>query len=857
MYKSLQIQAVPGAGVDIKIRGTSSLGNNNPLYIIDGIPSDINSISPNDIESIEVLKDGASAAIYGSRAANGVVLVTTKRARSGEFKLTVNGYFGFDHLGKSIPVMNAEQHVRTINQAFVNDGLEPFYSDSPETYGAGTDWSKEFYATAPIQNYNLNFSGGSEKAKVNTSIDYFNQDGIALNTGFERLSARINSEFKKGKFTFSENLNAFISRTDNTNANAVWRVLEMPPTVPVYNPGNLGGYGGTYGAMFDIISPVAAQNIYTNYTNNDFIRGNFTVNYEPINNLNIKLNTGGTLNNGYNLTHVKKYNLGTLQNPLNNMSEDRNRNISWIVEGTADYELEIKEHIFNFLLGVSSQKESFRNTYGYGNGLPDNILVLGASTQDLSVSGLEWNHTLASQFGRINYNFDDRYLASATLRRDGSSRFAEENRWALFPSASFAWRISNEDFFPEENLINDLKLRVSYGELGNQEIGNYAFSALINSTQHYPFGGDQSLDFGATQLNLASPNIKWETNVSKNIGLDLSMFQNSLSITADYYTNNSKNLLLRVPIPFSNGSNLYPYENIGEIRNRGLEFDVNWNKNIGEMNLNLSANLSTVDNKVLKLGSGEQTIWAGAPYHLAENTTLTKEGGKVGAFYLIETDGVFQNQEEINNYTYTDESGNTNPIQPDALPGDIRFKDANNDGVITSEDRVYSGSSMPNFTYGFNVQLNWRNFDINAFLNGSHGNKIYNGTAYSIEGMSNFTNLGTKLLDAWSQDNPSNIPRLTRLDPNRNGRSSSDRFLEDGSYLRLRNLQLGYTLPKDLIEGISNFRIYIAAQNLFTLTGYSGYNPDIYSSSGLLDRGVDTGIYPYSKTYRIGLQISL
>ncbi|MCM4167401.1 TonB-dependent receptor P3 [Arenibacter antarcticus] len=851
----------PGEGVDVKIRGTSSLGSNDPLYIIDGIPSNINNISPNDVESIEVLKDGASAAIYGSRAANGVVLITTKRAREGKFRLDVNGYYGLGSIGKNISVMNAEQHVRTMNQAYINDGLQPFYENSPESYGVGTNWSEEFYSVAPMANLNLNYSGGSKNAKVNSSIDYFNQDGIALNTGFERLSARINSEFTKGKFTFNENLSAYLSQTNNESQSSVKRTLEMPTTVPVYNENNLGGYGGTYGDMFDIFSPIAAQNLFTNNTKNDFIRANFTVNYEAIEKLNIKLNTGGTLNNGYNFNHAQRYDVGTLKSPLNSISENRSRNISWIVEGTADYEWKIEKQTFNFLLGVSSQKESYRNTSGSGSGLPDGIFVLGASTQDMSVSGTEWNHTLASQFGRIHYNYDERYLLSATVRRDGSSRFAEKNKWAVFPSLAMAWRISNESFFSESSVINDFKLRASYGELGNQEIGNYAYSALINSSQHYPFGMDQSLDFGATQLNLASPNLKWESNISKDIGLDISMLRNTLSVTADYYESNSNDLLLRVPIPMSNGSAQFPYQNIGKIRNRGFEFAVNWNKEIGDLRMNLSTNLTTVNNKVIKLGTGDQIIMAGSPYHLAENTTLTKQGGEVGEFFLIKTDGVFQSQEEINNYTHIDESGITSLIQPNAVPGDIRFKDANNDGSITSGDRVYAGSAMPDFTYGFNFQLDWRKFDLYGFFNGSHGNKIFNGTAYAIEGLPNFTNMGTKLLDAWTPDNLSNVPRVSRLDPNGNNRSSSDRFLEDGSYLRLKELQLGYTVSTnkndDTNTGIDHLRIYVSAQNLFTITNYSGYNPDIYSSSGLLNRGVDTGIYPYSKTFMLGVQISL
>lgn len=848
----------PGSGVDIKIRGTSSFGSNTPLYIIDGVPSDINNVSPNDIESIEVLKDGASAAIYGSRAANGVVLVTTKRARAGEFQLSMNGYFGIEKLARKIPVMNAEQHVRIMNQAYTNDGLAPFYPNSPESYGVGTDWSDEFFSVAPSQNYNLNFAGGSETAKINASLDYYDQEGIALNTGYERLSARINSEFKKGKFTFNENFSASLSRTDNTNNSAIWRTLETPPTIPVYDADNEGGYGGTYGDMFDIMSPIAAQNLMTNYSKDDFVRGNFTINFEPINRLNFKLNTGGSISNGFNSNHVQTYDLGTLKNPLSSLGETRGRSTNWLVEGTVDYELDLNRHNFKFLAGISGQKNSYRDTYAYGRGLPNNsIVVLGATTQDMSVGGTEWNHSLASQFGRFTYNFDDRYLASATIRRDGSSRFASNNRWAIFPSVSAGWRISNESFFPENSVFDDVKLRASYGELGNQEIGNYAFSALINSSQHYPFGQEQSLHFGATQIDLASPSIKWETNISQNIGLDLSMLQNTLSLSMDYFVNDSEDLLVRVPIPMTNGSNLNPYQNIGKIRNQGLELAANWSKDIGDLRMDLSGTFSHVKNKVLSLGTENQKIWSGAPYHLAENTTLTQEGGEVGAFHLIQTDGVFQSQAEIDSYTYTDNSGNVNRVQPNAVPGDLKFIDHNMDGTINSDDRVYRGSGMPDFTYGFNVNLAWKNFDLSAFFYGSEGNKIYNGTAYTIEGMANFTNMSTVLLDAWTPENPSNVPRVTRLDPNQNGRTSSDRFLEDGSYFRLKNLQIGYNLPAQFLEDnrIERLRIYVAAQNLFTITDYSGYNPDIYS--GLLNRGVDTGIYPFTRNFRLGVQISL
>ncbi len=444
---------------------------------------------------------------------------------------------------------------------------------------------------------------------------------------------------------------------------------------------------------------------------------------------------------------------------------------------------------------------------------------------------------------------------SLTVRRDGSSRFGQGNKYGVFPSASVAWRISQEKFFPQNNILEDLKIRASYGELGNQEIANYAFSASINSSTHYVLGQAQNLVFGATQKDFATPNIKWESNISRNIGLDM-VFADNIVVNVDYFSNKSVDLLVRVPIPSTNGSNSNPYQNIGEILNKGFEISASWNKQFNDFKFGAALSLSAIKNEVVTLGNDEMSIWAGKPYHLADNTTLTKKNSEVASFYLIKTDGIFNSQAEIDNYTHTDASGVKHLIQPNAVPGDIRFVDANNDGVINADDRVYCGSAMPKLTYGLNLTMEYKNFDLTCFIQGVSGNKIFNGSAYSLEGLPNFTNMSTELINAWTPNNHSDIPRVTRKDANGNGRTQSDRFLQNGSYLRMKNLQIGYTLPQNLQKLIhtQQARIYVATQNLFTITAYTGFNPDI-ANDGLLNRGVDNGIYPNARTYLFGIQL--
>lgn len=850
----------PGAGVDIKIRGTATLGSNKPLYIVDGIPDDINNVSPNDIESIEVLKDGAAAAIYGSRAANGVVLITTKTGKKGAAKVQFNTYYGVESISKKLDLCNAEEHVRIIDQAYKGDGLDPFYGGEPSSYGTGTDWVEELFSPSTIQNYNLSFSGGTEDFKGSMSLDYFNQEGIVLNTGFERISARLNGEYSKGKIRITQNLGIYSSGEEMENASAVWRALEMPPTISVYDENNVGGYAGTYGNMFDIMNPIAAQNLIKRERTKDHIQANFSISYELLTNLTAKLNTGTTLTNIYDYSHSKVYVMPILSNTLPRMSETRGRSVMWLTEGTLNYNFSINKSAFKILAGVSAQNNTYRSTYAKGAGMPnDKIDVISAATQEIDAGGTEWNYRLSSQFGRLNYNFDNRYLASFTVRRDGSSRFGTENKWGVFPSASLAWRISEEKFFPETEFLNDVKFRMSYGVLGNQEIGNYAFSSSINSSQHYVFGASQDLFFGASQLAFATPEIKWETNISKNIGFDFVMANNQLIVNVDYFMNDSKDILVRVPIPGSNGSNVNPYQNIGRINNRGIELSTNLRKEYGDLKIDLGFTIASIKNEVKKLGKDDQVIWAGKPYHLADNTTLTKVGEEIASFYLIKTDGIFKSQQEVDNYVSTNsETGEISSIQPNAVPGDIRFKDANGDGVINGDDRVYSGSAMPDFTYGLHLGMQFKSFDFSCFFQGVHGNKIFNGVAYSLEGLPNFTNMDSKLLNAWTLENStSNIPRVTFSDANGNGRTQSDRFLQDGSYLRLKSIQLGYSLPKSLFNDLklSQGRVYISGQNIFTLTNYGGFDPDV-ARDGLLQRGVDNGVYPPSKTFLIGLQLT-
>lgn len=855
----------PGSGTRILIRGVGTLGNSAPLYIVDGVPvTSIGNLNQSDIESINVLKDASAAAIYGSRAANGVVLVTTKSGTNGEPVVQVSANYGFQNIAHEVKVLNAEQWATVSNAAHDAAGLPQLaIAQNPQTLGAGTNWQNAIYRTAPVQQYGLTISSGNKNSNYSISGGYMNQDGIVILTGYKRYNFRVKSETTKGPFKFGETVlytnedTRSIPGASGTGGNAAESALTMIPVFKIYDPTAVGGFGGAYGPVSNILNPVAALNI----ENIDRVASNLLINgygeLTIIPGLKYKLNIGYTNNSGISMDYTKRYTAGTLGAQLtNNLTKSNDLNTLLLIENTLNYTKTFGKNDLQAFVGYTYQKNDYAYLNAARTDLPDGIVNIDAGAGTSTDGGNSSESTLASALGRVIYSYDNKYLMTASFRRDGSSRFSSANRYGNFPSIAVGWNIAQENFFaPLTEILPILKLRASYGELGNQEIGNYQYSAAVASNINYVIGDTQQKWFGAIQTALVSPSIKWEETKTSDVGIDAGLFNNKLSVTADYFNKITSDVLLNVPIPGSVGSSANPVVNAGKLRNNGIEIGINYSDHIGKLNYSLFGTLSSVKNKVLELGTGTQQIFGGQPTLHGAYSTLTQAGGPITGFYLIKDLGIFNSQAEIDAYQ---KDGKL--IQPNAAPGDIKFLDKNGDGQINNSDIVYCGSPFPNYEYGFGFNASMCNFDVNVFCQGTQGNKIYNGTRQDIEGMSQEFNYSIATLNAWTPQNHSNIPRAVINDPNFNDQTSS-RFLEDGSYLRMKTLQIGYTF-NDLVKRmwkISSLRIYVSADNLFTITKYSGANPDVGSSGGILDRGVDRAAlyYPLSRTISFGIQLSL
>ncbi|MXV52291.1 SusC/RagA family TonB-linked outer membrane protein [Pedobacter sp. HMF7647] len=856
----------PGAGTRILIRGVGTLGNAAPLYIVDGVQvANINNLSQVDIQSIDVLKDASAAAIYGSRAANGVVLVTTKSGRNGVTVVQANANYGVQHIAHEIGVLNAQEWANVSNAAHDAAGLPKLdIAANPQSLGEGTNWQDAIYKSAPVQQYELLVSGGSQSTNYSVSGSYTDQEGIVDVTGYNRYNLRAKSETTKGIFKFGETLLLTRERTINMaggwggqGGNPVGSAAKMIPVFQIYDPAAIGGYAGAYGPVVNVANPVAQlylediDRISSNILANAYGEVTFTPG------LSYKLNLGYTSNFGSGNDYYRRYVVGTLfSHPTNDLSQTKDQNNLLLIENTLNYNKTFGKSSLQALAGYTYQKNKYTYLLSARTDLPDGIENIDAGAGTSTTGGNSNESRLASALARVIYSYDNRYLLTASFRRDGSSRFGSDNRYGNFPSIAVGWNISNEKFYGKlENVLPTLKLRASYGVLGNQEIGDYQYSAAIASNINYVTGSEQQKWFGAIQTTFASPNIKWENTKTTDIGLDVGMFNNKLSLTADYFDKTTDDVLLNVPIPGSAGSTSNPVVNAGKLRNKGFELGANFTDHHEKFNYSVFGTLSTVDNKVLELGTGSQQIFGGQPTHHGASSTLTEAGGPITAFYLIKDVGIFNTQDEINAY-----SKDGKLIQPNAAPGDIKFQDTNNDGQISDEDKVYSGSPFPSFEYGFGFNASYANFDITAFFQGTQGNKIYNGLRQDLESMSLEFNYSKETLNAWTPENHSNVPRAVINDPNYNDRTST-RFLEDGSYFRMKTLQIGYTFT-DLLKKklkLTNLRAYVSGDNLFTITKYTGFNPDLGRTGSIFDRGVDFGhvAYPIARTISVGLQLSL
>lgn len=866
----------PGAPIEVNIRGISSFGNNSPLYVIDGVPvfnevstfgagqkNPLATLNPNDIESVDILKDASAAAIYGARAANGVVLITTKRGQSGATQLSFEGYAGVQQFNRSIDMLNSRQLAEYAIEASDAGGIPPpeAFMNS-EVLRQNTDWQDEAFNAAPIQNYSLSISGGSENSKYAVTGSYFDQQGILDNTAFTRYSARINTDFDIGSrlkigesvsLSRGEWLNGF-----NPTSDWLQELLQSSPTLPVRDPNNLGGFGGPTQAVTGRVNrsnKIAEINLTDANTLQNRLLGNAYAELMIFEPLSYRFNVGADIMFGESKSFTPVYELGNRSNPRATINEGRRSENIYLLEHTLTFNPQINaDHDFTLLAGYSQQSSLVRNMSGGVQDFPNNeTRTINAGFGQSNISGGESEWALRSWLARLNYSFRDKYLLMATVRRDGSSRFGSNQRWGTFPSFSTGWRISEEPFLQNSPIISDLKLRVSWGQVGNQEIPNYASYATIEPVARYILGSGQEVVPGAAFLAGGNRDLRWETTTQTDIGIDLGMFDNRLQFVADYFVKNTEDLLLQLPVVSSSGirRNNGPFRNAGEVKNSGWEFSLTLQDNTANFGYNVSGNISFVDNEVISLGGQEQII-----ENLSSDpnftNTITQPDGVIGAFYGYVADGIFADQAEVD--AHADQAG--------AAPGDVRFVDLNNDNMISPDDRTVIGNPLPDFFYGLSGSFDWNNFDMNLFFQGVSGNDIYNLLWAGINDGQGDNNATAMMLDRWTPNNRNtNVPRAVAGDPNDNDRPST-RFIEDGSYLRLRNIQIGYNFSS-VVESLNlaNLRVYISGQNLFTITDYRSFNPEVGILSTdaerrSLTRGIDFGTYPIPQIFTGGVQIT-
>ncbi|MEO7044600.1 MAG: TonB-dependent receptor [Ferruginibacter sp.] len=879
-----QVTGAPGDGVSVRIRGIGTINNNDPLYIIDGVPTKdgINEISPADIETITVLKDAASASIYGARASNGVVLITTKKGKTGKPRLSLNAYTGIQTHGHLIDMASTSQYVNAYNIAATNDGRSLIPLAALDTL-PNVNWQKEVLSNAPMSNIQLSISGGTENTKYILSGSYFTQKGLIDNSYYDRFNIRTGITSKINKiFTTGTNINIAYNKTrqvgssgdgygaGNPGPSVLRYALFRTPATPVFD--NAGNYvdipagiilaGGTSptNVFGDGLNPVGlAANTDRKFYNYSLL-GDVYLEVTPIQHLKLKSDFG----TNFIITDYKQFfptwgSPQRLQNSPNALSQSNTNSYNYNWTNTATYDWRIQKHNINLLAGteviynetdlIAASNSNFPNqspTFQYLNN--------GTSITP-GVGGNRSNASLSSVFGSADYQYNNRYLASFSVRRDGSSRLDPSNRFGEFYAGSVGWKIDQENFMQNVKFISNLKLRASLGQLGNQEISNYGYASLIGGNGYYAFGTTAAPAY--TIYSKGNPNVKWETSTIGDVGLDVGLFKNAVTVTADYYRKVTTGLLVNPPNPTSAGSVAgAAFENNGKILNEGFELMVAYHKEINkDLRFDISANMATNHNEVLAL-LNDQPIPAGR----VDNNifaTSTAVGHSVGEFYMLQQEGIFQNSLDV--FTHAYQGAN---IQP----GDVKFKDINGDGVIDQKDRVYAGSPIPKITYGFTGNVGFKQFDLNLFFQGVNGNKIYNQINTELEGFYRpFDITQQTATESWHGEGTSNtLPRLSWTGA-QNNKQTSTRFLENGSYLRLKNVQLGYTLNANAISRlkVSSVRFYISAQNLFTITKYAGLDPELATSAnanvtgdGVKAVGIDWGTYPSARTFTAGVNFN-
>ena len=921
----------PGAKSMIRIRGIGTINNSEPLYIIDGMPTDQNgmeSVNPGDIESIEVLKDAASGAIYGARAANGVILVTTKKGKVGKASINYNFSYGWQSAWKKRDVTGATDYAILQNERYVQNGMAPLYSDpynlldanGEAIKGFGTDWQDLlFNENAPIVQHDVSISGASEKINYYLSLGYFSQDGIVGGnygqSNYDRLTIRSNNQFnlfdasKERSFLNKLDVGANVSymRVHNTgiDANSTWgsplgSALYLAPTLPVTLKGQKGqnmidqysaydlyrdangdpytipGYIGSYNEQNN---PIALMQGNPNKNWSHKFTPKFSIDLQLFDELKYHFNYYAELSFwGYEGATLQKYYLSGNNNSDHTQAVAyKGNSTNWQVENTLTYDKIIGKHTINVVLGQSAMKSKGDELGGshwnlVNTSKPSINYTTGGSLElttdaDGKVTGAKslvsaWGapyteHHLSSLFARLSYNYDERYMAQFTIRRDGSSRFGSNNKYGTFPSFSLGWNIMNESFMKSTNdWLNNLKVRFSWGKNGNDNIGDFAYTTLTTTggSNNYYFGQTSAMVYGSKANRLANEDLKWEESEQTDFGIDFGFWNNKLTFSVDYYKKKTNGMIIDMPIPSYVGEQR-PLANVGDMENSGWEFEVGYKWNIADAQFAVKGNASYLKNELKNIGNDTGFLNYGIS-QFADGGTRAENGQPFPFFYGYKTNGIFQNMDEVN--AYTNSKGEL--IQPNAQPGDFRFVDVNGDGTITSDDRTNIGNGVPKWSFGFNFDAAWKGFDLSVFFQGVSGVDVFDATYRQDIASGNYP---TWVLDRWTGEGTSNtVPTLG----NSKNWVCSDMYVHDASYLRLKNITLGYTLPRNLTAkiGINRLRVYARAENLITWTKYWGFDPEIGAGwdndsqkHNTQNTGVDYGVYPQARTYTVGFNISL
>jgi len=878
----------PGTDPLVRIRGISSISYaSNPLYIIDGLPTgDLSTIDTRDIETVDVLKDASTAAIYGSRATNGVIMITTKKGnRSGKIRVSLDSYVGTQNVTKRLDLLNTTQfqeyakayrgsNIGRLMDPWVN---RPIYQGATQTYGqTNTDWQDAYFKSGVMTQHNIGFSGGNDVSRFYASAGYFDQTGIAPTVAYKRYNFRINSEHTISKvFSFGENLylasgeQAYDNNEAGSRTNLV-NVIRMMPHMPVYDPTTTDGYRGVNSVLDggDPTNPVEDSKVKNPGSRNTLkVLGTAYAEINFTNWLKFRSTFGIDHANGLDYRFSPIFDdSGTVAGHSAILATiTNNRSVSTVKLYTQQltFDRTFSGHHVNAVAVYEYLQQRTRAENANGNQASNNLKTLN-NASNVSVQTLKNSGDLISYVGRLTYDYKGKYLLSGAIRRDGLSVWAPGKKWGTFPSFSAGWRIDQEQFMQSQSKISELKVRGGYGITGLNGfvLGWTPWQATVSSNSaYYPFGNVFNNGPASSIPALANPDLEWETTKQLNFGLDLGLLNNAITVTAEYFRRKTDNLILAVPLAPSMGyvTNTVPV-NVAGMTNNGFELQVGYNKRTGDFKWNASGNITVIKNNVTALAPGVTNIEAGSDADLSEgyNVTNSAVGHPIQSFYGWQVEGIFQDATEVSKHAK--QVALVNGVG--TSPGDLKFKDVKADGVINNDDRVFLGSFIPNFTYSFNLGANYHNFDASVFFQGVQGNKIYNATRTISEGMVRFFNSSTKVLDAWRPDHTNtDVPRAVSADPNQNARPST-RFLEDGSYLRLKNVMLGFNVPEKALQNMTKgvvrgFRIYVSAQNVFTVTKYKGYDPEVGNrtvNTSALTNGIDAAVYPQPKAYQVGIQ---